>query len=255
MREKVKKLINNYIQKYKKEYRIETIEKPLIAFANAHDPLFLELKKIIGDSHKLPRELLPNANSIISYFIPFKMEIVQSNSKGERCSEEWVLTYIKVNKLITDLNDFLAYKLKKLDFDSINIPPTHNFDKSKLVSYWSHKHAAYIAGLGKFGLHKMLITDKGCCGRLGSLITTAKIKASERRNNEYCLYFYNKSCKKCVENCIFGALKLGTFDRHKCYSVLKDNGKFYSKFGLADVCGKCACIVPCSLENPVKSAE
>lgn len=38
---------------------------------------------------------------------------------------------------------------------------TGNFSREELVSCWSHKHAAYIAGLGIFGRHHMLITESG----------------------------------------------------------------------------------------------
>ena len=64
---------------------------------------------------------------------------------------------------------------------------THNFDEAKLVSYWSQKHVAYMAGLGKFGLHHMIITEKGCCGRLGSIVTNAKISRPKEapRNSAY----------------------------------------------------------------------
>ncbi|MFX1477043.1 MAG: hypothetical protein ACFFCI_02820 [Promethearchaeota archaeon] len=119
------------------------------------------------------------------------------------------------------------------------------------MSYWSHKHVAYIAGLGKFGLHKMLITEKGCCGRLGSLITSLEIEATSRNEKEFCLYFFNKSCKQCIEKCVFDALHSNKFDRKKCYNICLENGKLHSKLGLCDVCGKCACGVPCSVRNPV----
>lgn len=36
------------------------------------------------------------------------------------------------------------------------------------MSEWSHRHAAYIAGLGIFGINNMLITNKGCVGRIPS---------------------------------------------------------------------------------------
>jgi len=147
----------------------------------------------------------------------------------------------------------LSQYLKEQGFSSKEIPPTHNFNKAKLMGYWSHKHSAYIAGLGKFGLHKMLITDKGCCGRLGSLITTAEINITERKKVNYCLYYFNNSCAICIERCLFGALQLKSFDRYKCYKVILENKKRFSKLGLADVCGKCACDIPCSQTNPVKS--
>ena len=253
MQVNVENLITNFIENYKKSFNYRTSwGEPIIGFANTEDPLFIELKKVVNENHKLPNELLSQAKTVISYFIPFNHKVVLSNIKGKKASIEWAFAYIETNELITELNDFLAKELKKENFKSIKIPPTHNFDKNLLVSYWSHKHIAYIAGLGKFGLHKMLITEKGCCGRLGSLITSAKIKATRRREQEYCLYFYNKSCKKCVDNCFYNVLSDNTFDRHKCYNVCLENGQIYSHLGLSDICGKCACGVPCSLKNPVK---
>jgi hypothetical protein len=44
-------------------------------------------------------------------------------------------------------------------------PATHNFDAKRLISNWSHRHAGYIAGSGKFGLNNMITTERGCCGK------------------------------------------------------------------------------------------
>lgn len=161
-------------------------------------------------------------------------------------SKEWATAYIETNKLIVRLNNCLSKELEKSGFKLL-IPPTHNFDEKKLTSDWSHKHIAFIAGLGKFGLHQMLITEKGCCGRLGSLITNVSIELRERRDKEFCLY--NKICKKCIENCTFGALKIDSFDRYRCYKICLSNARLYFKLELADVCGKCICVIPCSFNN------
>jgi epoxyqueuosine reductase QueG len=150
------------------------------------------------------------------------------------------------------LNEHLAGKLREKGFESVVLPPTHNFDEEKLVSDWSHKHIAYIAGLGNFGLHQLLITEKGCCGRLGSLVTNAPTTPNKRSGKENCLYKKNGSCGMCVNNCFSGALSKKSFNRHTCYKYCLANAKLYEKFGLADVCGKCACGVPCSFQNPVR---
>jgi epoxyqueuosine reductase QueG len=253
MREKIEKLIRNFIGDYKKTTnKGEIWREPLIAFADANDPLFLQLKTIINKDHKLPNEILSNAATVISYFIPFTERIVLSNSIHRKASELWAISYLETNNLINELNNYLSNRLREHDFDSTIIPPTHNFNEKSLVSCWSHKHIAYIAGLGKFGLHKMIITEKGCCGRLGSLITSANIEASKKFEKEYCLYFHNKSCMKCLEKCVFDILKINSFDRHKCYNICLENSKQYSNLGLIDVCGKCTCVVPCSLKNPVE---
>ncbi len=253
MRANIENLVINFVENYKKSSNFRTEwDKPIIGFANANDPLFLKLKKSVNEGHKLPNELLNQAKTVISYFIPFNHKVVSSNTNGKNPSIEWAIAYIETNKLIIELNEFLAKELKKENFDSVKILPTHNFDKNTLVSFWSHKHVAYIAGLGKFGLHKMIITEKGCCGRLGSLITSAKIKATKKKEKEYCLYFHDKSCKKCIDKCSYNILDVDSFDRHKCYNICLENGRIFSHLGLSDICGKCACGLPCSLKNPVE---
>ena len=253
MREGIQDLVREFVENYQiKNKTLTGWDEPLIAFSDAHDRLFLRLKAVVSERHALPTDLMKNAETVISYFIPFRKEIVLSNMGGQNSSREWVIAYLETNKLIVDLNRFLSGELEKMDFESVILPPTHNFDEKELISDWSHKHIAFIAGLGKFGLHHMLITEKGCCGRLGSLITNAKIESTRRTDKEFCLYKYNESCRKCVENCVFGALKVDSFDRHKCYEICLSNAELYSKLGFADVCGKCVCLVPCSFNNPVK---
>ncbi|MFX1313481.1 MAG: epoxyqueuosine reductase [Promethearchaeota archaeon] len=253
MEEEIKKSIDYFIKKYNKKKEIKKKwREPIIAFANAKDPFFLKLKEIVDKNHKLPFELLKKAKTVITYFIPFNDKIVLSNSTGKIASKDWAIAYIETNKLISELNQFLLKILKKKNFVSVKIAPTHIFEKEKLVSYWSHKHVAYIAGLGKFGLHKMLITEKGCCGRIGSLITSAEITATKRSEDEYCLFYHNESCKQCIIKCPINALDINSFDRNKCYNICLDNAKRYSLLGISDVCGKCACGVPCSLKNPCK---
>lgn len=165
------------------------------------------------------------------------------------------MAYIETNKLIFELNKCLSEFLKNKDFQSRILPPTHNFDEESLMSDWSHKHVAYIAGLGNFGLHKMLIAERGCCGRLGSIVTDVKIKPTRRPTKEFCLYKHDKSCRKCIEKCIFGALKETAFDRYRCYDICMRNNEHYSELELTDVCGKCVCVVPCSFQNPVKNSH
>jgi len=245
--------IFRFVKGYKAPKELPRIwEDPLVAFADAGDPLFLELKDLIAPSHALPSEILEGAETVIVYFLPFHKSIPKANRRGLQAAREWALAYIRTNQLIIDINDHLTEVLKKRGFDAAPLPPTHNFDKKRLMSDWSHKHVAYIAGLGKFGLHHLLITEKGCCGRLGSLVTNAPINATRRPDGENCLYKSGKPCQVCVQKCVNGALKSDGLDRHRCYKVLLENEALYEEEGVADVCGKCTCIVPCSFHNPVR---
>ncbi|MDY6824326.1 MAG: hypothetical protein SWH68_11110 [Thermodesulfobacteriota bacterium] len=52
------------------------------------------------------------------------------------------------------------------------------------ASPWSHRHIAYAAGLGKFGMHDFLITEKGCTHRLGSFVVHKKLQPNRQRSDD-----------------------------------------------------------------------
>ncbi|WP_041605746.1 epoxyqueuosine reductase [Halothermothrix orenii] len=252
-REKITQLVKQFIKDYSSRKEIYTKwREPIIKFSDVRDELFFKLKEIISPTHALPTDFMEDAKTVISYFIPFDKSIVNLNIDGKYSSRGWAMAYIETNKLILDLNKYIKRELELLNYKSTIIPATHNFDKEKLISDWSHRHVAYIAGLGTFGLNNMLITDKGCCGRIGSIITNLKVEPTKRKDIEYCLYKRKGVCKKCVKRCVNNALKVDSFDRHKCYEMLLYNDRLHSDFGLADVCGKCCVNLPCSFTNPVK---
>ena len=152
--------------------------------------------------------------------------------------------------MIKQLSIHLQRFLQSHGHQTIIIPATHNWDEEKLISDWSHRHIAYVAGVGKFGLNNMLITDQGCCGRVGSFITSAEIKPDNRNDTPACLYKYDGSCMKCTDRCVNEALFAKVFDRFKCYEMCLENKKKHRSIGYADVCGKCLVAVPCSHANP-----
>jgi epoxyqueuosine reductase QueG len=119
------------------------------------------------------------------------------------------------------------------------------------MSDWSHRHVAYIAGLGNFGLNNMLITAQGCCGRVGSLVTSHPILPDPRPEGPSCLFKFDGSCRKCIRRCVNDALVEDSFDRFRCYAMLLKNVEEHKNVGYADVCGKCLVAVPCSHADPV----
>lgn len=243
-----------FIKEFVASYKAQTRwGEPVVGFASADDPLFFSLKDVATPTHALPLDLLKGAKTVVCYFIPFDVSIPESNRGPGNSSKEWAVAYIETNQLILGLNQALSKMLAELGYACAVLPATHNFDEKTLVSEWSHKHAAFIAGLGRFGLHHMLITKKGCCGRLGSLITTAPLKPTPRPAGEFCLFKHDGSCKACVARCGWGALTENGLGKHACYAVCLKNADVHKELGLADVCGKCACGVPCSLSNPVKA--
>jgi len=253
MKEAIIHEIRKFVSNYQDDQTISTRwGEPLVGFAAAADPLFAELKEVVIDSHALPRELLPNAETVIAFFLPFPKSISMSNVKDRLSSPAWAVGYIETNMLIGRLVEHMIDVLGKAGALTVGVPATHNWIEDKLISNWSHRHVAFIAGLGRFGQNNMLITDKGCSGRLGSLITTAKIEPDSRPETEACLFKYDGSCKKCVRKCVNEALQEDKFDRFKCYAQLLENVEEHKNIGYADVCGKCLAAVPCTHTNPVK---
>ena len=260
-------------------------EAPLCAAVSADDPGFAELKKLVSPGHFLPRDILPPAKTVICFFIPFTKGLIRSNAvvkasqdvpAGEEsllASEEWALAYIHTNRLIGRIGEVLEEFLGTRGFRAGKIPATGNFDEARLISDWSHRHIARIASLGSFGMNNMLITDKGCCGRFGSLVTDWEEAAGkglyppDRKKDsrrERCLYKLGKPCLACQKRCPAGAYGHKSppaeprrdfpvkpdFDRHRCYAMCLKNAEHYKSLGTADVCGKCLVMLPCSTEDP-----
>lgn len=252
MKQEIENSIQNLIYNYQQKDEIESEwEKAVIKYAAADDPMFNELKEVVSEDHLIPEDILTGAKTVIAYFIPFSTKIAISNIEGKYSSHQWAKAYVETNQLIAELNQHLKDKLSKKGYKASLIAATNNFDKERLLSDWSHRHAAYIAGLGTFGVNNMLITENGCAGRVGTLITDLKIEASKRTEKERCLNKAGFNCSKCVNHCVNGSLQEDSFDRHKCYELLLENDELHPESELTDVCGKCCVDLPCSFNSPV----
>ena len=231
--------------------------EPIIKIISAGEKTLVLLKELISKEavsaeHLMPNEILPNAKSIICFFIPFQESIVNSNINGKMASVEWGMAYVKTNELIKTINDNIEILMKQSGHKTGKIPATHNFDVEKLISNWSHRHIAYIAGLGTFGINNMLITENGCCGRFGSIITDFEFKELNEndKTGEKCLNKINGSCGVCQGKCITNAYEENKFNRQKCYDQCLKNLEHHKSIGYADMCGKCLVGLPCSTREP-----
>jgi epoxyqueuosine reductase QueG len=226
--------------------------EPLVGFASVNDARFEELCRVVAPTHLLPQDLLPGARSVVSFFLPFAYEVVHANTRDrKKVAHEWVVAYIETNALIERITAHLIASLAEQGIRAATEPPTHNFDPVSLVSRWSHKSVAVVAGLGSFGLHHMVITDAGCAGRFGSLVLDTRLPITPTEPRQRCLYFHDGSCLECVARCPVGALdENAPLDKQRCYSRLLSVSQEYAHLGLADVCGKCA-VGPCAFESAV----
>jgi epoxyqueuosine reductase QueG len=242
--------IVQFIKSYEARSEIATGWKaPLFAYADPKDPLFEVFKKVVSPTHCLPQDFISDAKTVITYFLPFEEHLVRGNIAGRLSSEAWGRAYIETNQLIAEINAHVAAILTEKGFESTNMPATHNFDESRLMSDWSHRHVAYAAGLGTFGLNNMLITDAGCAGRIGSIVTNLSLEPTQRPGGEQCLFKIDGTCGVCVGACVHNALFYDHFDRYRCYEMCLENAAHLKHIGLADVCGKCIAGMPCAFKG------
>ena len=95
-------------------------DEPLIGFASADDELFVtEFKKegVIHPEYLSPMEWLPGAKTVISYFLPFSMEVKKSNRNRsdlpyepgipQRCSAQWLHARIEGQMFLDKITSYV----------------------------------------------------------------------------------------------------------------------------------------------------
>ena len=246
----------DYVTIYPEKYnQIAIWREPVMACAPADDR-FHRLKEIIVPEHALPQDLLPGAKTVVVWFIPLKRHIQMDNIGGERPSLSWGRAYLSTNDLIDRTGRAIKAMIEDAGGKVALTPATHNFDKERLVSLWSHKHLGHLIGLGRYGTNCQLITPSGCSGRMGSLATDLELGDHPLVTvDELCLVKAGKKCGKCIKACPIDALTEGGMDRAACYSRLRENYHLLMEpDGLpksTDVCAKCQVGMPCSLKSPL----
>lgn len=231
--EDIEKIIKAEVENCKESYRFR---EPIVGFADANDDMYNKLTEIIGTKQLLPKDILPEAKTVIVYFLPFSLEIIQKIQGQNVIVKQWSENYIAANILLAKISNVLEKNLTAKGITVKTEPPTNNYDPIELTAKWSHKSSAVISGIATFGLNHLIITKSGTAGRLNSLIIDAKIPPTKRPDSPYCLYYKTGKCKVCVEKCPSGALSIEGFDRFRCNAYL--DGK--NIHDLEQGCGMCS---------------
>ena len=234
-------------------------DAPLVGFGAADDALFDRFKKpeVIGPWHMSPAEWLPGARTVVSLFFPMSMAVIESNRAAvEKASMLWVYARIEGQAFICAYTEAMCswFRAQGREVCGPCIDPRFEkvvagqgiegypeINNKTFGSRWSERHAAFVCGLGTFGLSKGLITGCGIAGRFTSVIITAPLAADERPYTE--VYEYCTRCGVCARRCPAGAISLENGKDHlKCGSFVEASKVIYNpRYG----CGLCQTKVPC----------
>lgn len=240
----IKELIKNKITE---PNRPDLFRSPIVGFSSAHDSRYAELKSTVGSWHLNPTEILPQAESVISYFVPFTRDVIAGPKNADYSSEIWSEAYLIINECFGETGKALSEMLVQWGYLAETIPATHTFDPATIECKWSHRSAACIAGMGSFGANRMLITSRGSGGRFCSVITSARLTPGKEPAEERCLYNKSKSCGRCFEVCPANTLSGGSFDKFACQAQTQRNREYMRENSIqpeSDTCGKCISVCP-----------
>lgn len=242
-----------------KKKPLQVLDTPLTGFAAAEDPIFEQFRdpEIIGPEFRLPTDYMPEAKSVVAFFFPFTEEVRSRVCKEEEpSSPTWNAAYGGNFKLVDEFLDALVSRLTEEGITvfqpnrdpgmvRVQVPVSGGEDVHYSVS-WSNRHAIYAAGLGTFGMHRHIITEKGCCGTTASFITDVELRPTERKYSD--VYEWCLRCGECSARCPGGAIPPdGLRNLKKCSA---HGGAVRETYG--GFCGKCLTKIPCESCAPAK---
>lgn len=242
-------------------------DQPLVGFSKGDDPYYQFFKKDIGDFYLTPEEFFgkaikdgnidENLLSVISWVLPQSAKTRFDNKIGQYYpSERWVKARLTGDDFNKKLADHIVTKMEQKGIRAVSpmISLVFEFrrsDKYGYASNWSERHAAFVSGLGTFGLCDGLITAAGKAMRCGSVIINGSIIPTPRQYktyNEYCLYFSKGTCMKCADRCPAGAINQYGHDKDKCREYQRNTIAPFTRQEYAlesTCCGLCQVGVPC----------
>lgn len=252
-------------------------DKPLVGFSWGDDPLFRFFKQDIGEFYWLPEEIFslefegqsvsPEQLTIICWVLPHTRATRREHGRQSTYPcERWSRSRLYGEKLNNQLRTSVRDALNRAGYPAV-APMLHpQFQRTESEKYgyassWSERHTAYVSGLGTFGLSDGLITPLGKSIRVGSVIAQIDIEPDPRpyqSHHEYCLYYYDKSCRKCMERCPVDAISEAGHDKVACHDYIREKTapNNLNQYNLEiNSCGLCQVKTPCESGIPARKGK
>ena len=155
--------------------------------------------------------------------------------------------YKNINAMLDMAAQRITMELMARGFEAMPIPRDgyHGITglRDTASAFFSHRHAAYLAGLGTFGVNNVIITPRnGPRIRWVTVLTDAELPTGKPLEKEVCVH-----CNKCVKACPQNALRPGNYpdcitDKERCI----DRSEMLAKQGISP-CGLCVAACPVGL--------
>ena len=194
-------MISENILKNEIRMKCRKLGIPLVGFAPVerwrHPPKTLpnNFKEWIPEKF-WPQSIYPEAKTVVVIGLPIQLPIVETAPS---------IYYHELYETVNALLDQKAYEIANFltlkGYPSIYLPRDGYKDINAILknpyAFFSHKHAAYLAGLGSFGQSNVVLTrEYGPRVRFTSIFTTANIKPDPIISEELCT-----RCMQCAVNC------------------------------------------------------
>ena len=247
---------------------------PLVGFSRGSDPLYREIKELVGPFYWEPLDIFSatfphipvsaEELAVIAWILPQTGETKGESRKDIRYpSRRWTRSKGPGEMVNVKLRKYLVSLLADAGFEAVapQLSPLWAPKVSErygAASTWSERHAAFVSGLGTFGLCDGLITPAGKAMRCGSVVARLDVAPTARPYkdiHEYCLFLTSGLCGKCMERCPAGAITREGHDKDKCRAYMGTVTSPYAKehYGMdIEACGLCQTKVPCESRIPVR---
>ena len=247
-------------------------DEPIVGFSSGADPLYQQFKEDIGPFYLKPEEIYNKSFperpvdaghlTVISWVLP-QTEKTKSDARKEHWypPKRWVQSRKHGEDCNVHLHDHVVKELLRAGFPAIApwrspLSEMKTSERYGMSSTWSERHAAYVAGLGTFGLCDGLITPVGKAMRCGSVVARIAIPPTQRPYSEphaYCLFYAKSTCGACIMRCPAGAISAKGHNKEKCRTYILNGTLPFSnsRFGIrTHACGLCQTRVPCESGIP-----
>jgi epoxyqueuosine reductase len=185
-----------------------------------------------------PDSIFPETSSVLVIGLPVHLPVLETSP-----SIWYRELYATVNTLLDQYNYRLAEFLNRKGYPSVFVPlDDGNIDVllENPVAFFSHSHAAFLAGLGNFGINNMLLTPEyGPKVRFGSVLTAADLPSDPMIDD-----LLRTRCLQRVKSCPSSALSTedypkGITDIRACTRPSASLNRRY-----AAPCGVCIKVCP-----------